>query len=104
MALRFDKRYSETVGMSCLAVSSSRSHSNTYRSPCRAPMRLGKWVLRRVVSSRRHTGSAMTLSWECIEQENTSDKVKELRLILPGNKPESTDHAQYSGRFADGRH
>lgn len=29
IALRLDSRYSETVGMSCLAVSSSRSHSNT---------------------------------------------------------------------------
>lgn len=79
IALRLDKRYSETVGMSCLAVSSSRSHSNTYKSPCRAPMRLGKWVLRRVVSSRRHTGSAMTLSWKCIEQESGSDEGEEIK-------------------------
>lgn len=63
MALRFDRRYSDTVGMSCLAVSSSRSHSSTYSTPCRAPMRLGRWVLRRVVSSRRQTGSAIALSY-----------------------------------------
>lgn len=80
IALRLDRRYSETVGMSCLAVSSRRSHSNTYKRPCRAPMRLGRWVLRRVVSSRRHTGSAMTLSWEHIEQESTSDGGEELNI------------------------
>lgn len=63
IARRLDSTYSLTVGISWRAVSSSRSHSSTYSTPCSAPIRLGRWVLLSDASNSRHTGSAVILSW-----------------------------------------
>lgn len=85
IARRLDSTYSLTVGMSWRAVSSSRSHSSTYSTPCSAPIRLGRWVLLSDDSNRRHTGSAVILSYQKYEHMHFIASVQQTQCLYQVN-------------------